>query len=236
MKKNILFRPQDKLVQEIIDPPKPTTIFFPKWYKNLSQYTNKENKLKIFNHSINATAKKCIPLMDSITAGYTVTVPADIQVSTDENGNKVLSWATKDYQLVELHDPKQIENYPISNEYSSQPFKMIGFWGIQTPKGYSLLIMHPLGRFDLPFYSFHAIVDSDLHYVPLNIPFLLKKDFNGVIEKGTPLVQVIPIKRNIWISKIKNYNDFNPFIVLSKISLYLERWYKENIWIKKDYR
>lgn len=234
-RKKILLRPHNFLAQQIIDAPIPAHSNFPLWYKKLPKFINSDS-LIIKDNQSNATAKKCIPFMDSITAGYFLTVPADIQVRNDENGNKVLSWQSEDFSIVETHHPAQLDGYPLSSEYFPQPFKMLGFWGFQTPKKYSILVMHPLGRLDLPFFSMHAIVDSDLYYVPLNIPFFIKKDFEGIIKKGTPLVQIIPFKRNFWKTKIKNYKKFNPSIIVSKISLSAIGWYKENIWQKKEYK
>ena len=62
-------------------------------------------------------------------------------------------------------------------------FKFISTWCIQTPKGFSSLHMHPLGRFDLPFYSFHGIVDTDVFYKNTNIVYkiikrIIKKVYN----------------------------------------------------------
>jgi hypothetical protein len=46
-----------------------------------------------------------------------------------------------------------------------------------------------------------AIVDTDKHPIMVNFPFFLKENFSGVIPYGTPIVQVIPFKRENWKSK-----------------------------------
>ena len=36
-----------------------------------------------------------------------------------------------------------------------------GFWGMKTPKGWSLLVVHPLNRHDLPWTITSGIMDAD---------------------------------------------------------------------------
>ena len=48
----------------------------------------------------------------------------------------------------------------------------------------------------MPFHSFSGIVDTDKHPVPVNFPFVVKKDFEGVIPAGTPIAQFIFLKRD----------------------------------------
>jgi hypothetical protein len=43
-----------------------------------------------------------------------------------------------------------------------------------------------------------GIVDSDKYHGAGNIPFFLKEEFEGLIPKGTPYAQIIPIKRAEW--------------------------------------
>ena len=52
---------------------------------------------------------------------------------------------------------------------------------------------------DLPFTIFPGIVDTDTYYAPVNIPFTMNdQKFEGLIPKGTPIVQVLPFKRESW--------------------------------------
>ena len=45
-----------------------------------------------------------------------------------------------------------------------------------------------------------GIVDTDRSPQPINFPFFIKKNFVGTIEVGTPVVQLIPFKRDDWKS------------------------------------
>jgi hypothetical protein len=80
-------------------------------------------------------------------------------------------------------------------------------WGIELPKGYSLLVLSPINRYDLPFLTVGGIIDSDEYILPGLTPFFIKKGFIGKIPAGTPFVQVIPFKREDWNSEIKFYNQ-----------------------------
>jgi|688.fasta_scaffold409024_2 hypothetical protein len=234
--KKILFRPSSQLTETLLDPPTTSISKIPDWFKKLPKTVSGESFPNIKGRSSDLTVKPCIPFFDSITSGYMLTTPADM-VFTLKDGVREVNWPTPDFQLIGEHTLNQLGSYEIPEEYEKHILKWNGFWGIQTPPGYSLLFMHPLGRPELPFYSFHGIVDSDKHYVPINIPFVLRKGFVGVIPKGTPYAQVIPIKRESWHSKKKNFldNGFDPNNVLGKVHLYAEKWYKKNIWERKKY-
>ena len=68
-----------------------------------------------------------------------------------------------------------------------------------------------------------------------NHPFLIKEGWEGIIEKGTPIIQIIPFKRENWQSQ----EDYRVFQIgeanatQSKSKLY--GWYKQNSWNKKTF-
>ena len=91
--------------------------------------------------------------------------------------------------------------------FSKTPFKWSSTWYIQTPPGWSCLFTHPSGHGDLPFRTISAIVDTDVYKQEIAFPFWLLDSFEGVIEKGTPIVQVIPFKRQEWHSEVSRLKD-----------------------------
>lgn len=228
MSKVIKFRPLNNEMQQIVEPPTPAHSHIPKWYKELPVQISKD--------SFRLTSKACAPLLDSISSGYMLTLPMDLSCVDDPEHGKTLNWMARDFLAVENHSIEQIGDYPIPDGYEKFPMKFNNVWGIEAPPGYSLLFMHPLGRFDLPFYSFHGVVDSDLHYVPMNIPFVLKSNFTGIIRRGTPISQVIPIKRDYWKSEIKDHSEFDAITKVKDIMFSVDRWYKDRIWQRKQYR
>jgi hypothetical protein len=78
--------------------------------------------------------------------------------------------------------------------------KFHNLWTIEAPEGYALLFTHPANRFDLPFTTLTGLVDCDRYHdnwihFPAHWHDL---DFTGVLVKGTPVAQCIPVKREEW--------------------------------------
>jgi hypothetical protein len=231
--KKILFRPSLNWVTAVTDAPTPMSQLIPKWYKNKEVYGKNNWKNKRIDGK---TIKTCVPVLDSMISGYGLRLPSDVNTFIDENGLRQFTWNPTDWMPIDTHHPAQVSGYPIPMGYENNPFKFMNVWGVEAPKGYSLLFCHPFGRHDLPFYSFHGLVDSDLHYVPMHIPFVMKDGWEGVLEKGTVFAQVIPIKRDSWKGEIRDVSEFDVFLVGRKIMFHIERWYKNFIWVKKDYK
>ncbi|RUV52573.1 hypothetical protein EOA85_28405, partial [Mesorhizobium sp. M5C.F.Ca.IN.020.29.1.1] len=74
--------------------------------------------------------------------------------------------------------------------------KFHNYWSIRTPPGWSCLFLPPLNRPTQPFECVAGIVDTDRYAADIHFPFFATApDGLYVIEKGTPLVQVIPVRR-----------------------------------------
>jgi hypothetical protein len=70
-------------------------------------------------------------------------------------------------------------------------------WSIETPKGYSVQFKNPSNNWSTDIEILEGIVDTDEFYTPVNFPFVWKGNKMGefLIPQGTPLVQVVPFKR-----------------------------------------
>jgi hypothetical protein len=239
--KKIKFSPAFNFVDSLdIDMPLPGKKFIPNWYKNLSPYISKNHKNvlsrlpNLSNITLNMTSKMCVPMIDSMTSGYIITMPCDVQfVDPNLYGHRVI-WNDLPWQVISTHSEKETSGFnPFnSNIFESSAYKFNGLWNIETPKGYSLLYTHPFWNYNVPFLTATGIVDSDIYSERINIPFFIKKDFFGIIEKDTPIAQIIPIKREKWISIKKNFIDnYYP----ANVRLKLSQSYKKRFWQKKQY-
>jgi hypothetical protein len=178
------------------------------------------------------TMKKCVPILDSLTSGYIIRSHADVWKRKDQEN----FFEDSRLSTITQHMKSQTSFFPVPEEYDPQPYKWTNHWKIKTPKGYSCLFIHPLNSPQLPFHSFSGIVDTDTHPVVINFPFVIKKDFDGLIPAGTPIIQIIPFKREEWESKIidnkekeiehRVFDVFNPPF----------SWYKKKSWNKKVYK
>lgn len=237
-KKKIIFQPYLENIELVADHPSPGYRHVPNWYKKQKLYSNNENKyFNAFKKSLFVqTYKMCTPLVDSITSGYMITLPADIIVvnKSSEGYSPHISWNVS-FEITDTQSPEVLGNYPSPEGFFPQLYRWNPEWIIKTPAGYSLWVTHPSHRYDLPFFTLNGFVDTDKHPNKLLFPFFIKNGFEGIIEKGTPIVQIIPIKRDSWITKLNNFNKKNLLISADNVNSKFERFYKHNYWTSKKY-
>lgn len=215
--------------------PYPTERNLPEWYKETESYLGGIKKPSGDGRTT-ASIKKCIPVFDILTAGYLIPLPADIFVSIKEINNEKTQWFEwANFDLISFHPIEQAPNHPLRGQYPYPKFN--NPWAITTSKGYSLLIIQPAHR-DSPFTILSGIVDTDSYNVPINFPFVMNNpSFEGLIPKGTPIAQVIPLKRDKWqmfLGDKKNINNVNKH----KIQLQTKFFdaYKQMFWHRKEYK
>ena len=220
MKNKRIFFHSDKPQLDIIKP-YPASKAIPEWFRTMPGVSN--DKV--------ATVKKCIPFLDSMTSGYIIALPVDV---TWDDSAKMFKSASK-FEVVSRHHPSQTEDVSLGAEFLEIPFKWINSFYVKTPRGYSCLFVHPLNREDLPFHSISGVVDTDKHPTIINFPFVMKKGFRGVIPVGTPLIQVIPFKRDDWSSTVKDTGEAFNYPLTHEIDAPPFNWYKRKWWSRKRY-
>jgi len=227
------FIPNSELTSAIIDPPVPASKIVPEWFKRMTTAINKNNAHRNPDNTSNKTVKACVPFIDALTTGYMITLPCDVVfVDPAKYGVRVL-WDVS-WQVLEVHSPGQAAGMPVIDGYGDEILKWTAMWSIKPPNGYSLLFTHPLNQFDLPFFTLSGVVDSDAYDAPVSLPFLVKNNFMGKIPKGTPIAQVIPIKRESWTSSIKKFNIKKSFSIES-LRTVMDSSYRLRWWNKKNY-
>jgi len=68
-----------------------------------------------------------------------------------------------------------------------------------------------------------------------NYPFFLKKDFEGIIPAGTPMYQMIPVKRDSWQGESMPFDEIEATRMEYNIKRFFYGGYKKLHWVKKDY-
>jgi len=214
--------------------PSPASSVIPKWFKEMEQYDHPEG-IKMVDSVSNATAKKCTPMLDSMTSGYILSLWSDVLVSQHQYSGPEVSWKVN-ANVFTLHGPSS-KNIPPPPGYDPVVFKYNSLLTIDTPPGYSILVTPPLGHHDLPFKAVPAIIDTDKPTIDLVFPVWIKSDLEGVIEKGTPVVQVIPFKREPWESEF-DYMSNGDFIshMDNNFNSVIKNHYVKNIWSKKEFK
>jgi hypothetical protein len=214
-----------------IEQPQPASKFIPDWYKNMESYTD-GNKKPDGAGGTKATIKKCIPVFDAITAGYIITLPADVYVSIKDE-QQYFEWSS--LGLVQFHPVVQAPEHPNRKPHAYP--KWMNPWCIKTPKGYSTLFVQPMHR-ESVFTILPGIVDTDIYTAPVNFPMVINDpNFEGMIPKGTPIAQVIPFKREDWqmeIGSIEELKEQNS--ITQKLQTKFFDRYKQMFWTRKEYK
>ena len=233
----IKFRCLPKLFS-ILPPPILAKKATPQWLKNMPMTSFIEE----LEYDVQ-TVKQCPPFIDAMTAGFLIPLPCDLEFSKGQ-----FKWNWREFpgvvaghtgrSPITYHHPNQLATSPLYRE-DQIALKFVCFWTIEIEEGYSLLYTHPFNRLDLPFRSFTGIVDNDKfsgEYVHFPAAWV-NESFEGIIEKGTPVIQVIPIKRSdlemkLDIGKI----DANQSAQMTKTSEMIKTntgYYKKSFRVKK---
>jgi hypothetical protein len=219
----------------VLPKPKPAIDYIPEWYKKGKSYTNAENKkIPTLEGKPVGTVKRCMPVFDMMTDGYIMETPYDIYVRQTETG-PYFQWGSNDaiaFQIME-----QFANHPYSRNIN-YAVRIVIPWSIKTPKGWSIMVMEPQHHELGPIECASGIIDTDDFSIPFNM-FLKLRDpeFEGMIPAGTPFLQIIPFKRETWVSELggdKQRLKFNSD--MHKFNRVLFDKYKKFWWVRKEYK
>lgn len=239
--KKIKFYPFNEQIVDLVPKPSPTFKHVPDWYKHQPGSVNEEQAFA--NGAGGATIKKCMPVFDMMTAGYVLGFPCDIFIdATDPNK---LKWSTPQPMrqvipdVVSHHSFEQYSHYPIDQtQYHKELFRILPYWSVGTPKGYSAMFMHPIHRDELPFWSFGGFVDTDGFISDGHFSMLIKKDFKGVIKQGTPFIQIIPIQRESWEMELVDASEASKILQKQRVNVRANfvNAYKNKFRSKKEFK
>jgi hypothetical protein len=241
--KKIKFIPFDIFTEQTEDGPVPSYTKIPEWFKNIpaeqsfsnqDYYSGNASPWSKFKNTI----KMCVPVLDSFTSGYMVCLPQDVEIQNID-GRVVPIWGVSRMlnDLIDRDLEFRTNGFKMPDSYDKQTARIHTNFTIKTPNGYSLLITHPLNRFDLPFATLSAVIDSDKFSRDLIITMFIKNDFTGIIPKGTPIAQLFPFKRDNWESKKeKPMSEIEKYKKRFDLGSIGNRAYKKLYWSKKTYR
>ena len=220
-----------------LSPPEPAIRHVPEWYRSLAKH-EKSNDIRTLaptNHigtdGAQVATKMCMPFFDAMTAGYVYVLEDDVYVDVDEDGKPVVWW-DGDVMMI---DKRPSNDLPVPEGCHPIHYGWRMNWYYETPPGYSVIITHPMNRYDLPFYVQSGIVESDIWGLPVFTAFFLKRDFRGVIPKGTPIFQIIPFKRDDWeLEALDNDDDLDRHELMAENRRsMLFGYYKKTAWRRK---
>lgn len=231
--------------EKVAPKPYPAKEYLPKWYKTMPSYNKPpgqtERFLSVIGGVSSTSPKMCTPMYDTFTTGYIIPLHTDLEVRTI-NGEPTIHWRTKTIP-VERHGGGYDMNgiagntgLTVPDGYSPTVFKWINGWDFKTPKGYSCLVTDPYANENSPFKAIAAVIDTDKVSLSILPPFWVREGFEGIVEKGTPMVQITPFKRSDWDSKFTYLQDGEYFAMEDKnFNGTIVSHYLKSKWTKKDY-
>ena len=191
----------------------------PDWWK-------KGKVAEVVNGQVNKTIRSCPAMTDWLSSGYLILANRDIYVRngvTDEDSDskfyhtedtvhdEMESYASQTHPSIQMHDAF---NYMSTMDAPvKDAFKMSNAWCITTPPGYSCFYPDPFLFQNEYFATWQGIIDTDKFNTNKDnsqIIFYPKVDHSFVITKGTPLVQIIPYKREEWVATytVKDHESY----------------------------
>jgi hypothetical protein len=181
-----LCRPED---DGVIAEPVPAKTVLPPWFRHLPGID--KSQLSATNNGL--TVKRCPPFVDAMSAGWIIPLVASVRLEISDGGRTVTAGWQFDRELVSNHASFQVAGSPYDPR---PPMKFHNYWTIRTANGWSCLFLPPLNRPNGVVEVVGGLVDTDTYTAPVNFPFFaIAPDGVYTLEKGTPLVQVIPVRR-----------------------------------------
>lgn len=174
----------------VIAEPVPAKNVIPDWFRKLSAVD--KNHVHAKNNGL--TVKRCMPFLDAMTTGWILPLAATVRLEVRDGGQTVEAGWDIERDMVSNHAMHQVAGNP---REPRPPCKFHNYWTILTPPGWSCLFVPPLNRPNPVFECVAGVVDTDTYHSLINFPFLTTAP-DGVytLERGTPLVQVIPFRRD----------------------------------------
>jgi hypothetical protein len=192
-------------LEGLIPPPVPASLALPDWLKAMpSQAFN------AIGQQETPTVKRCPPFIDAMTSGFLIPLICDLKVEngefTWENDLPPGGEVTFVRSPIGFHDVSQVSGTPLF-EPDRFLIKFNNLWTIEAPDGYALFFTHPVNRFDLPFTTLTGLVDCDRYHDNwIHFPARWHDaNFSGVLPRGTPIAQCLPVKREKWVARTTTF-------------------------------
>jgi hypothetical protein len=240
---NIYFQVLDKaLCTDDIKPSPALNAPQPSWWKDMPRYYGGNADIQNQNFRNFATVRNCPAVNDAVNFGYTIYLPYDLYI--DASDESQIRWYAqsidgfvnenlKDY--ISLSDKNSMGNFYIPEKYHSVLIRINPLWGVKTDPGYSIFVTQPVNRLDLPLLTFAGVIDSDVFPARESYTFAIKKGFNGTIKSGTPLLQVIPFKREDFVSVVTDSDTDLYSDTIRKLTSVFTNGYKKFFWHRKKF-
>jgi hypothetical protein len=229
--------------------PTPSVIDRPSWWKESSYYRDsfKEDETFPKKHRFNGTIKNCPAISDAMGMGYTLYMPMDLYINTKDKEkvsiyspnnfpqDSELNTPSLNFDFIGFHKKEELEKFNVPKDYCEVVIKINPFFGVRTDPGYSVWVTGPMYKEDTPLKVLDGIIDTDKNPMRFHYPMFIKEDFDGVILAGTPIIQIIPFKREDWSSEIVPLDRYSLNDIQYKTVSRFSNSYRKLSWSRKKF-
>jgi hypothetical protein len=241
---NIYFeRLEDSLCTSDTQPTASHQVPKPSWWKDMPRYHTIAEELSNQNLRDFSTVRNCPAISDSMNFGYTLYLPYDIHIDTSSKDVVKFYHKTAMYndtnnnatEYVGLTNNNAISNFYVPEGYCKTVIRINLLWGIKTDPDYSIFVTQPSHRYDLPLLAISGVIDTDTFPAREAYNFWVKDGFTGTIKAGTPLVQIIPFKREDFSSHVIENDHYEYVKIINKLTSAFTNGYKKFFWHRKKF-
>ena len=141
-------------------------------------------------------------------------------------------------EMIGQHSVEQLSKTVKHPSHPTPPLKFLNYWQIKVKKGWSVYFVPPFNRVDKRFECISGLVDCDKYNEYINFPFIWKQpNFDGILEAGTPLVQVIPVPRKVLHKDFKcrsqTKKEVEELHMTRRKRASHESLYRDKLWVRK---
>ncbi len=183
--------------------PIPASKMLPDWWKK-----SKVHALQ--NMGVTITLRACPAMHDVLATGYYICTNRDIECVYDETPSGGFWHVRAEGNSASATNLKNqlLDNFVFiqgdgSDERPHDAFKFQVPWMVTTPPGYSCLYLDPFLFQNKYFRTWQGLMDTDMFNNNTDnsqvIVYPLAKNTFTILE-GTPIVQVIPYRREEWVA------------------------------------
>lgn len=208
--------------------PKAASKCFPDYFRPI--------KPQIDNTPSSNTVKRCVPFIDAMSQGFILPLWSDVYIRA-ANGDLTIDFPEGNQfgETLGQHGLQQIPNHPLVDKpYGDIALKWMNPWVIETEESVSCLFTSPLNHLETRFKILDGVVDTDTYYNNINFPFVWTGgDGEFLIPRGTPLVQVIPFRREEATLEVGVTDGERQHKVHSTLGSVFRNGYRSFFWHKR---
>ena len=181
---------------DAVEPIRQSHHFMPDWWMKTPPWQNDSVKTKNTTDNINnkGTIKRCPAVPEFMSMGFIVPMWCDVRIEIFDDNSWRWNTPASEFHFGS-HGDTQLKNHLPKYARPEVIIKPDCPWLVKTPPGISLLQLPLFWHFNPAFSVAPGILWSDIHH-EINQQMMFHRYGSFKIERGTPLAQYIPIRRD----------------------------------------